>query len=188
MRRARRSREGPGVAMRDVLLVERVDGDGVGGGGGRGTTGAGGAFGDLRRYCSLISWPLHTARPVRTAPEARCDVLGMPAVETIVAISSHARLTKANLDGFFPSPYNATSLSFTALTRTSVSWRAPGKFAIIIAIRHGTSAPAFKGNVRWRSDWFIARYAQTTPMSNVATSDQPILDLRRVQESFIPPA
>ena len=30
MRRARRSREGPGVAMRDVLLVERVDGDGVG--------------------------------------------------------------------------------------------------------------------------------------------------------------
>ena len=37
-------------------------------------------------------------------------------------------------------------------------------------------------------DWFIARYAQTTPMSNVATSDQPILDLRRAQESFIPPA
>ena len=49
MRRARRSREGPEVAMRDVLLVERVDGDGVGGGGGRGTTGAGGAFGDLRQ-------------------------------------------------------------------------------------------------------------------------------------------
>ena len=36
-----------------------------------------------------------------------------------------------------------------------------------------------KGNVRRRSDWFIARYAQTTPMTNVATSDQPILDLRR---------
>ena len=30
MRRAHRSHEGPGVAMRDVLLVERVDGDGVG--------------------------------------------------------------------------------------------------------------------------------------------------------------
>ena len=104
--------------------------------------------------CSLLSWPVRTARPVHTAPEARCDVLGMPAVETIVAISSHARLTKANLDGFLPSPYKATSLSFTALTRTSVSsvvkrsWRAPGKFAILIAIYHGTSVPAFKGNVR----------------------------------------
>ena len=54
--------------------------------------------------------------------------------------------------------------------------------------RHGTSAPAFKGNVRRRSDWFIARYAQTTPMTNVATSDQSILDLRWAQESFIPPA
>ena len=30
VQRTRRSREGPGVAMRDVLLVERVDGDGVG--------------------------------------------------------------------------------------------------------------------------------------------------------------
>uniref|UniRef100_A0A671UAJ6 C-type lectin domain-containing protein n=1 Tax=Sparus aurata TaxID=8175 RepID=A0A671UAJ6_SPAAU len=54
----------------------------------------------------------------------------MPAVETIVAISSHARLTKTNLNGFLPSPYKATSRSFTALTRTSVSsavnrsWRA----------------------------------------------------------------
>ena len=52
-----------------------------------------------------------------------------------------------------PSPYNTTSLSFTALTRTSVSsavnrsWRAPGKYAIIIAIHNGTCAPAFKGNV-----------------------------------------
>ena len=132
---------------------------------------------------SLISWPLHTARPVRTAPVARCDVMGMPALETSVAISSYACLTKADLDGFLPSPYNATSWSFTALTRTSVSsaviryWRAPGKFAIIIAMCHGTSAPAFKGNVRWRSGWFIAHYAQTTPMTNVVTSDQPILDL-----------
>ena len=42
MRRARCSREGPGVAMCDVLQVEQVDGDGVGGGG---ITGAGGAFG-----------------------------------------------------------------------------------------------------------------------------------------------
>ena len=48
MRCTCRSREGLGVAMRDVLLVERVNGDGVGGGG-RGKTGAGGAFGDLRR-------------------------------------------------------------------------------------------------------------------------------------------
>ena len=154
MRRPRRSHEGPGVAMRDVLLVERVDRDGVGGDGGRGTTGAGGVFGDLRRLrgcsnistrsrqalipcripdsavrsdnaatacsgsgssapwclrCSLISWPLHTARPVRTAPVARCDVMGMPALETSVAISSYACLTKADLDGFLPSPYNATS-------------------------------------------------------------------------------
>ena len=38
-------------------------------------------------------------------------------------------------------------------------------------------APALKGNVSWRSDWFIARYTQTTPISNVATLDQPILDL-----------
>ena len=30
MRHACRSREGPGVAVRDVLLVERVDRDGVG--------------------------------------------------------------------------------------------------------------------------------------------------------------
>ena len=37
------------MAMRNVLLVERVDRDRVGGGGGRGTTGAGGAFGDLRQ-------------------------------------------------------------------------------------------------------------------------------------------
>ena len=59
-------------------------------------------------------------------------------------------------------------------------WRAPGKSAVIIAIGHGTSA-ALKGNVRWRSDWFIARYAQTTPISNVATSDQPLLDLRQAQ-------
>ena len=35
---------------------------------------------------------------------------------------------------------------------------------------------------------FIARYAQTTPMNNVATSDQPILDLRQAQESYIPSA
>ena len=39
-----------------------------------------------------------------------------------------------------------------------------------------------------QSDWFIALYAQTTPMTNVATSDQPILYLRWAQESFIPPA
>ena len=56
--------------------------------------------------------------------------------------------------GFLPSQYNVTSLSFTALTRTSVSsavnhsWRAHGKSGIIIEIRNGTSAPAFKGNVR----------------------------------------
>ena len=60
------------------------------------------------------------------------------------------------------------------------SWCAPGKSAVIIAIHHGTST-ALKGNVRWRSDWFIARYAQTTPISNVATPDQPILDLRQAQ-------
>ena len=30
----------------------------------------------------------------------------------------------------------------------SSRWRAPGKSAVIIAIRHGTSAPALKGNVR----------------------------------------
>ena len=59
-------------------------------------------------------------------------------------------------------------------------WRVPGKSAVIIAIRHGTSS-ALKGNVRWRSDWFIAGYAQTTPISNVATSDQPPLDLRQAQ-------
>ena len=101
-------------------------------------------------------------------------------------------LTEANLGGFLSSPYNATSLSFTALVRTSVSsavnrsWRAAGKSAVIIAIHHGTIAPALKGNVRWPSDWFISRYTQTTPMSNEATSDQPILDLRREQEAFIP--
>ena len=33
--------------------------------------------------------------------------------------------------------------------------------------------------------WFIARYAQTTSMTHVATSDQPILDLCWAQESFI---
>ena len=65
--------------------------------------------------------------------------------------------------------------------------RAPGKSAVIIGIRFRTSAPALKGNVRCRSDWFISRYAQTTPMSDEATSDQHILDLRRAQESFIPP-
>ena len=62
----------------------------------------------------------------------------------------------------------------------------PGKFAVIIAMPHGTSAPALKGNVRRRSDWFIARYAQTTPMTNVPTSDQPILDLRRAQDEIHP--
>ena len=46
--------EGPGVAMRDVLLMERVDGDGVGGGG-RGTTGAGGAFGGPRSMAAESS-------------------------------------------------------------------------------------------------------------------------------------
>ena len=44
---------GPGVAMRDALLVERVDGDGVGGGG-RGTTGAGCAFGGPRSMAAAI--------------------------------------------------------------------------------------------------------------------------------------
>ena len=53
-------------------LVEQVDGNGVGGGGGRGTTGAGGAF-----------WRLETKQ----------------------------------LWQFLPSPYKATSWSFTALTR-----------------------------------------------------------------------
>ena len=133
-----------------------------------------------------------SARAHCSRGQVRCP--GDASVVTIVAIFSNACFTKANLDGFLPSPYKATSWSFTSLRRTSVSsavnrsWRAPGKFAIMIAIRHGTSAPAFKGNVRWRSDWFIARYAQTTPMSNVATSAQPILDLCRAQESFIPPA
>ena len=37
--------------------------------------------------------------------------------------------------------------------------------------------------------WLVyARYAQTTPLTNAATADQHILDLRRAQESFIPPA
>jgi len=30
-------------------------------------------------------------------------------------------------------------------------------------------------------------YAQTTPMNNEATSDQPLLVLRQAQEAFIPP-
>ena len=44
---------------------------------------------------------------------------------------------------------------------------------------------ALKGDGRWHSDWFIAGYAQTTPTGNQATSDQPFLDLRRAQESFM---
>jgi len=36
------------------------------------------------------------------------------------------------------------------------------------------------------SDWFISHYAQTTPMNNKAISDQPLLNLRQAQESFIP--
>ena len=91
---------------------------------------------------------------VVVALAALLDVLGMPAAETIVVISFHAGLTKANLGGFLPSPYNATSQSFMALTRTLVSsavkrsWRVPGKSAFIIAIHRGTSMPAFKENVR----------------------------------------
>ena len=54
------------------------------------------------------------------------------------------------------------------------------KYAVIIAIRHGTTA-ALKGNVKLRSDCFIARYAHTTPISNVATSDQSIFYLRHAQ-------
>jgi len=46
---------------------------------------------------------------------------------------------------------------------------------------------ALKGNVRWRSYWFVSSYAQTTPVNNEGTSDQPLLNLRRAQESFIPP-
>ena len=60
MRRARRSLEGPGVAMRDVLLVEWVDGDGVG-----------------------------EEEEGAQQEQVVCPVLGMPAIETIVAISSH---------------------------------------------------------------------------------------------------
>ena len=52
---------GPGV-MRDALLVERVDGDGVGGGG-RGTTGAGGAFGGPRSMAAAILSRLEEMRP-----------------------------------------------------------------------------------------------------------------------------
>ena len=52
---------GPGV-MRDALLMERVDGDGVGGGG-RGTTGAGGAFGGPRSMAAAILSRLEEMRP-----------------------------------------------------------------------------------------------------------------------------
>jgi len=44
----------------------------------------------------------------------------------------------------------------------------------------------------WRHRRFVLiflqsiRYAQTTPMNNEAISDQPLLNLRRAQESFIP--
>lgn len=61
--------EGPGVALRDVLLVERVDGDGVGQGGrgttggGRGTTGAGGAFEGPRSMAAAILSKLEEMRP-----------------------------------------------------------------------------------------------------------------------------
>ena len=44
---------------------------------------------------------------------------------------------------------------------------------------------ALKGDGRWHSHWFIARYAQTTPTGNPATSDQRFLDLRGAQESFM---
>ena len=53
--------ESPGV-MRDVLLMERVDGDGVGGRG-RGTTGAGGAFGGPRSMAAAILSRLEEMRP-----------------------------------------------------------------------------------------------------------------------------
>ena len=148
--------------MHDVLLVERVDGDGVGGRGGRrkghkrsrwcvwrleamrlrgcsniatqsrralipccnpdsavrsdnaamACNGSGSSAPWCLR-CSLISWPLPLLGP--------CVLLPRPGVMSIVAISSHGRLTKANLDGFLPSPYKATSQSFTALMRTPVS-------------------------------------------------------------------
>jgi len=55
---------------------------------------------------------------------------------------------------------------------------------LMITIRHATCAPVLKGYVGSRSDWFISRYAQTTPMNNEATSDQPLLDLRQTQEPF----
>ena len=44
---------------------------------------------------------------------------------------------------------------------------------------------ALKGDARKRSDWFIARYAKTTPTGNEATSDQRIFDLHRAQDSFL---
>ena len=62
-------------------------------------------------------------------------------------------------------------------------WGAAGKSAVIIAIRHGTSALLLKG---MRDDALIG-LLHVTPKPHLATSDQPILDLRRAQESFIPP-
>ena len=53
---------GESGVMRDALLVERVDGDGVGGGG-RGTTGAGGAFGGPRSMAAAILSRLEEMRP-----------------------------------------------------------------------------------------------------------------------------
>jgi hypothetical protein len=44
---------------------------------------------------------------------------------------------------------------------------------------------ALKGDGSWHSHWFIALYAHSTPMGNYVTSDQPFLDLRQAQESFL---
>ena len=120
---------GPGV-MRDALLMERVDGDGVGG---------------RRKGHNRSRWcvwrpTLHgCSNPLQTwgdAPERP---------------QQHRHPAK-------------TGIYYFAASRIGSSrWRAPGKSAVIIAIRHGTSAPALKGNVRWRSDWLFSRYAQTTP-------------------------
>ena len=101
---------GPGV-MRDAVLVDRVDGDGVGGGG-RGTTGAGGAFGGPRSMAAAILLRRCAREAAATSPPGQDGYL------LLCRISDSSR------------------------------WRAPGKSAVIIAVRHGTSAPALKGNER----------------------------------------
>ena len=44
---------------------------------------------------------------------------------------------------------------------------------------------ALEGDGSRHSHWFIARYPQTTPTGNYATSDQPFIDLRWAQDSFM---